>query len=173
MYDDEHSVFRDGAYIMFIPPVDKDEEEQWQPRLLERWEHSNDYTEWTFYLRKDVRWHDGKPVTAHDVKFTIELTRDPNVYGNRRFEEITLIDNFACRIRSNTPFNALDLYDWPGVYPKHLLEGLDPAEFFSWDFWTRPVGNGPYRYVRHVPKTMFELEANPDYYGGKPKIESL
>ncbi|MHC4489526.1 MAG: ABC transporter substrate-binding protein [Planctomycetota bacterium] len=173
MYDDEHSVFRDGAYIMFIPPVDKDEEGQWQGRLLERWEHSNDYTEWTFYLRKDVRWHDGKPVTAHDVKFNIELTRDPNVYGNRRFEEITVVDNFTCRIRSNTPFNALNRYHWPGVYPKHLLEGLDPAEFWDWEFWTRPVGSGPYRYVRHVPKTMFELEANPDYYEGKPKIERV
>lgn len=33
----------------------------------------------------------------------------------------------------------------------------------SWDFWSHPVGNGPYRYVRHVPKTMLELEANPDF----------
>ena len=148
MRGDEQSVFRDGHghELMFIRLVDEDEEGQPQPRLLERWEHSNDYTEWTFYLRKDVKWHDGKPVTAHDVKFTIELTADPNImYDDRVFEEITVIDNFTCHIRFDRSFNALG-YSWYGICPKHLLEGLDPAEFFSWEFWTRPVGNGPYRY---------------------------
>ncbi|MFQ5691131.1 MAG: ABC transporter substrate-binding protein, partial [Gemmatimonadota bacterium] len=62
---------------------------------------------------------------------------------------------------------------WNVYWPKHLLEGLDPEEFFSWEFWTHPVGDGPYRYVRHVPKTMVELEANPDYFRGKPKIDRL
>ena len=174
--DDHYSVFYSGRgthFLMFIPLVDWDEERQPQPRLLERWEHSNDYTEWTFYLRKDVKWHDGKPVTAHDVKFTLELITDPNIYYEYRlFEEITVIDNFTCRIRSNRPFNALT-YGWYGICPKHLLEGLDTKEFYSWEFWTRPVGDGPYRYVRHVPYTMVELEANPDYYRGKPKIERV
>jgi peptide/nickel transport system substrate-binding protein len=175
MYDDEYSVFRDGQgtqHLMFIPLVDWDEEttQPTQPRLLERWEHSNDYTEWTFYLRKDVKWHDGKPVTAQDLKFTLEMITDPNImYQYRVFEEITVIDSFTCHIRSNRAFNPLDLYAWYSICPRHLLEGLDPAEFWDWEFWTRPVGNGPYRYVRHVPKTMVELEANPDYYGGKPK----
>jgi peptide/nickel transport system substrate-binding protein len=58
-------------------------------------------------------------------------------------------------------------------YPRHLLEGLDPARFFEWDFWVRPVGTGPYRYVRHVEKTLVELEANPDFYGGRPRIDRL
>ena len=88
-------------------------------------------------------------------------------------KEITIIDNFTCHLRSNKPFSALVLYSWYGICPKHLLEGLEPAEFHYWEFWTRPVGNGPYRYVRHVPKTMVELEANPDYYRGKPKIERV
>jgi peptide/nickel transport system substrate-binding protein len=158
---------------MFLPLVDWDEEGQLQPRLLERWEHSNDYTEWTFYLRKDVKWHDEKPVTAYDVKFTLEMITDPNImYEYRVFEEITIIDNFTCRIRSDRSFNAL-MYNWYGICPKHLLEDLDPEKFYDWEFWIRPVGNGPYRYVRHVPKTMVELEANPDYYGNKPKIERV
>jgi peptide/nickel transport system substrate-binding protein len=159
---------------MFIPLADWDEENRQHPRLLERWEHSKDYTEWTFYMRKDVKWHDGKPVTAHDVKFTLEMITDPNVGQEYRlFEEITVIDNFTYRIRSNRPFNALLQYSWYAICPKHLLEGLDTKEFYSWELWTRPVGDGPYRYVRHVPKTMVELEANPDYYGGKPKIERV
>ena len=60
----EQDVFRDGKsthLLMFLPLVEKDEVGKPQPRLLERWEYSDDYSEWIFHLRKDVRWHDGKP----------------------------------------------------------------------------------------------------------------
>jgi peptide/nickel transport system substrate-binding protein len=53
------------------------------------------------------------------------------------------------------------------------LEGLDPVNFYNWPFWIEPVGNGPYRYVRHIPQTMVELEANPDFFGGRPAIDQL
>jgi peptide/nickel transport system substrate-binding protein len=58
-------------------------------------------------------------------------------------------------------------------YPKHLLEHLDPERLVEWDFWKRPVGNGPYRFVRVEPETMMEFEANPDFYLGKPRIERV
>ncbi len=67
-------------------------------------------------------------------------------------------------------------YIWVGrevFLPKHLLEGLDPAETFEWDFWTSPVGNGPYRFVRMVPNQLIELEANPDYFRGKPAVDRV
>jgi peptide/nickel transport system substrate-binding protein len=67
------------------------------------------------------------------------------------------------------PRDGLDTYDV--YYPRHLLEGLDPQEIRDWAFWRAPVGNGPYRYVRHVPQTLVELEANPDYFLEKPKID--
>ena len=53
------------------------------------------------------------------------------------------------------------------------LKDLDYQHFYEWDFWLRPVGNGPYRYLRYQPGTMVELEANPDYYKGKPTIERV
>jgi len=131
---------------MFLPLLFEDEEGRPQPGLLERWEHSEDYTEWTFHLRKDVKWHDGKPVTAQDVKFSLELITDPNImYETRFFKEITIIDTFTCKISSNRPFNPLPYSSWYPICPKHLLEGLDPAKFHYWGFWKQPVGNGPYR----------------------------
>jgi peptide/nickel transport system substrate-binding protein len=159
---------------MFLPLFFEDEEGRPQPGLLERWEHSEDYTEWTFHLRQDVKWHDGKPVTAQDVKFTLELITDPNImYEDPFFKEITIIDTFTCKISSNRTFNPLPYSSWYGICPKHLLEGLDTAKFQYWEFWKQPVGNGPYRYVRHVANTMVELEVNPDYYREKPKIERV
>jgi peptide/nickel transport system substrate-binding protein len=65
----------------------------------------------------------------------------------------------------------LDTYQ--AYYPKHVLDTLDPAAFYDWEFWRHPIGNGPYRYLRHVPKTALELEATPDFYLGTPRIERV
>jgi peptide/nickel transport system substrate-binding protein len=159
--------------LVFLPLFIMDEEGHPQPRLLERWTHSDDYTEWTLFLHKDIKWGDGKPVTAHDVKFSLELITNPSLmYESRLFDEIAIVDSFTCQLRSKKPFTALT-YRWYGICPSHLLGHLDPDNFFSWEFWKQPVGNGPYRYVRHIPDTMVELEINPDYYGPEPKIKRV
>jgi peptide/nickel transport system substrate-binding protein len=58
-------------------------------------------------------------------------------------------------------------------WPRHLLQDLEPGQFYDWDFWKQPVGNGPFRYRRHVPGTMVEVEANPEFYAGLPTIRSV
>ena len=164
----------EAQYLMFLPLVayEGDEAGDIEPRLAERWEHSDDYRTWTFYLRKDVRWHDGVPTTAHDVKFTEDLFKHSDVTkAGEDAYSVTVLDDFALRIVYKKPIDALNT--WNTYYPKHLLEDLDPKDFYSWEFWIHPVGNGPYRYVRHVPKIMAEYEANPDYYRGKPKIDRI
>jgi peptide/nickel transport system substrate-binding protein len=113
------------------------------------------------------------PVTAHDVKFTLELLTHPDVAYYRAGDmSITVLDDTTVTVN----YASVDfiLPDWWTVYyPKHLLKDLDPKEINNWEFWTHPVGSGPYRYVRHVPKTMMAFEANSDYYRGKPKIERV
>lgn len=163
-----------SQFLMFLPLNTFDESGQIVGRLAHSWEFSPDLRTWTFYLRSDVKWHDGMPVTAHDVKFTIELSTHPDILFEDTWHDlvaITVPDDTTLTIEYSRPKDARNT--WAVYYPKHLLEGLDPKKFWEWDFWTRPVGNGPYRYVRHVPKTMVELEANPDFYKGKPKIERL
>jgi peptide/nickel transport system substrate-binding protein len=142
--------------------------------LAARWEHSPDWKTWTIELRPDVKWHDGVPVTSADVAFTVELSKHPDVlfYGGGAVDSIEIIDPLHFRVHLKKPGNW-PLIGWPVVYPEHLLKDLDPTEFYSWDFWKQPVGNGPFRYVRHVADTMVELEANPDYYLGRPSIEHV
>ena len=77
---------------------------------------------------------------------------------------VTVLNDSTYRITLHKEAIGSPLDDWTVYYPKHLLEKLDPTEFYQWDFWTRPVGNGPYRYLRRLAKTMMEFEANPDYY---------
>ncbi|MHC4632955.1 MAG: ABC transporter substrate-binding protein [Planctomycetota bacterium] len=162
-----------AKFLVFLPLVSLDEDREPQGRLAQRWEHSPDYREWTFHLRQDVRWHDSVPVTADDIKFSMELLSHPDVLLSYSWldAKITARDDYTLAITFSKPTDPLDW--WDVYYPKHLLEDLDPKRIASWKFWTEPVGNGPYRYVRHVPRTMIELEANPDYYLGKPKIERV
>ncbi len=166
---DERVVGWHGRFVMFLPLVSYNENLELEGRLAERWEHSPDYRQWTLHLRTDVRWHDGVPFTAHDIKFSMEL--HPFYYPPALFEAITVLDDSTLAIGYTRPSDALD--SWAVIHPKHLLEDLDPEEYWDWEFWQHPVGNGPYRYVRHVPNTMIELEANADYYRGKPRIERV
>ncbi len=159
-------------HLVFIPLFTTDKNGEMKPKLAERWEHSPDYRTWTIHLRRDVRWHDGMPVTAHDVKFSMELWAHPDVEMSVPGDAITVLDNFTLKVVHKKPSRDI-INDWKVFYPKHLLENLDPKEIERWEFWTHPVGNGPYRYVRHVPKTMMEFEANPDYFLGKPRIEKV
>lgn len=174
LYDgDERQLFAGlrfpAQFLLFLPLVAHDERHEIEGRLARAWSHSDDHRDWTFHLRTDVRWHDGVPVTAHDVKFTFELF--DAMWGTTRGADVTVHDDSTLTIRSARPTDALDW--WMVYYPRHLLERLDPADFDDWDFWRRPVGNGPYRYVRHIPRTTVELAANPDYYRGKPRIERV
>ncbi len=158
------------AHLVFLP-MGYDGQGDWQPLLAERYERSDDYREWKFFLQKDIRWHDGAPTTAHDVKFTMDLLKSPDV-GDWRHRDFTIevLDDYSLIIRYKDPTQ----YPWyQTFYPKHILEKLDPKEFWDWDFWRQPIGNGPYRYVRHMPGMMAELEANPDFFKSKPKIERI
>lgn len=162
-----------GKFLVFLPLAVRNENGQLEGKLAQRWEHSADYREWTYHIQRGIRWHDGVPVTAHDVKFTMDLWSHPKVLvvSPNYYKSVTVIDDYTLKVIFTNPNFGID--DWDTYYPKHLLEQLDPELFRNWEYWKQPIGNGPYRYVRHVPKTMIELEANPDYYRGKPEIERV
>jgi peptide/nickel transport system substrate-binding protein len=162
------------THAMFLSLTRMNADGELEGHLASHWEHSDDYREWIVHLRTDVRWHDGAPVTAHDVKFTLDLMKHPE-FGSAADDayEVTVVDDSTYRIRyeQSGPGNPLDWYTV--YYPRHLLEDVDPASFGQAEFWTEPVGNGPFRYVRHQPALMMELEGNPDFYAGKPAVERL
>lgn len=165
-------------HLLFAPLAKPSAEGKLEGRLARSWEHSLDYRTWTIHLRSNVRWHDGVPFTAHDVKFTYELLMHPEVqfWTDLGVESITVIDDSTYTI-THTRLPEWDRYWYPGVwmtfYPKHLLKHLNPAQVNEWEFWKHPVGNGPFRFVRMVPSTAMVLEANPDYYRGRPQIDEV
>ena len=158
----------DLDFLTFLPLAKQNERGELEGHLARSWVHSPDHREYTYHLRTNVRWDDGAPVTAHDVKFTLDLLGHPDVAQYPGIEA-TVVDDSTVRIRAPNP----SYIDNISYFPRHLLEGLDPKRFWQWDFWTHPVGDGPYRFVRYVPQTMMEFEANPQYYRGKPRIERV
>ncbi len=164
-------------FLLFLPLVNYERGSSCgepTPVLAERWEHSPDYREWTVWLREGVRWHDGVPVTADDIVFTIETLTHPEVlsYNAGPVDSALAVDPRTVKLFMSRP-NRWPLDGWVTFMPRHLLESEDPAEFTEWEFWQSPVGNGPFRHARHVPGTMIELEANPDYYRGEPQIKRV
>lgn len=186
-YWDNHwpDLFTDSSsqFLVFLPLVTRNAKGELEGSLARSWEHSPDYRTWTIHLRTDVKWQDGVPVTAHDVKFTLDLLSHPDVliaapgaYSVRVLDDSTYTITYhtqAIASESDRRSAGSPMDDYTVYYPRHLLEQLDPKGFKSWEFWTHPVGNGPYRYVRHVPHTMMEFKANTEYYRGKPKIDRV
>jgi len=167
---------QEGPLVFLLPLVGLTESGTLEGRLAQRWEHSPDRRSWTIWLRSDVRWHDGVPVTAHDVKFTVDLMHHPAIADLNHIEGVTVVDDttLVMRFSGMQPFESWWLPGaWNVFYPKHLLEDEDPADFDRWEYWERPVGNGPFRWVSHQPGTQLEFEANPDYYRAKPAIDQL
>lgn len=161
-----------ARFLVFSPLVGLGEDGEIEPRLARRWEHAEGYREWTFHLRTDVRWHDGEPFDADDVAFTERMMAHAEVaFRSPNRDTVIVVDDSTVTIRNTEPWDGLNW--WWVYYPEHLLGDMEPSEFFGAEFWTRPVGTGPFRYVRHTPKTVFVLEANPDHYRDVPSIDRV
>ncbi len=140
--------------------------------LAESWDISPDNLTLTFHLRKDVRWHDGSPFTAEDVLFTYRLLVDPKTptaYAERylQVDKAEVLDPHTFRVTYRKPL-ATALISWAfAVHPRHLLEGQDIT---TSPLAARPVGTGPFRFVEWRRGEKIVLEANPDYYEGRPYL---
>lgn len=143
--------------------------------LAESWEISPDNLTFTFHLRKGVKWHDGAPFTSADVLFTYRMYIDPKVPTSyaEDFKQVATAeapDPYTFRVTYRQPY-APALESWgTNIHPRHLLEGKDVTKS---PLGRAPVGTGPYRFIEWKPGEKLVLEANPDYYDGKPYIRRV
>jgi peptide/nickel transport system substrate-binding protein len=150
----------------------------YRPDLATSWELRPDSVV-VLHLREDARWHDGQPVTAEDVAFTIDRQRDPTAASPRQADvaavaEVTVVDSFTLEVRLDRTgaytVNAL-LEVVPA--PRHLLETVDPSGLRMAPFSRNPVGNGFFRFGRWVPGQQLVLEVNGEMPEGRAALDRI
>ena len=145
------------------------------PGLAEKWEYDEETFTYTFHIRDGVKWHDGEPFTADDVKFTIEAIKDSengaeNAPNYEDVEEIAVVDEKTVSFKLSAPNVAFLEYMTMAVLPKHLLEGEDMQES---DFFRHPIGTGPYKLESWDAGQSIVMVKNEEYYLGCPKIDKI
>ena len=140
--------------------------------LARSWDVSRDGLTITFHLRRGVKWHDGHEFTSRDVMYTYRVTIDPKTptaYAEafRQVKKAEAPDSHTFRVTYDKPF-APALESWGmSILPAHLLEGKDITKS---ELARRPVGTGSYVFKEWLAGQRLVLEANPDYYEGRPRI---
>lgn len=132
--------------------------------LATEYQVSGDALTWTFRIRKDVKFSNGEPLTAGDVAFTFEKTREKAAYVDlTMLESCTAKDDATVEFKLNKPCVTF-IYTVAGI-------GIVPKAFYSENFGMEPVGSGPYKLTQWDKGQQFIFEKNEYYYGKQPEIE--
>ena len=173
-----NNVDRDLCALIFEGLTAFDERGNVIPALAERWELSPDGLVYTFYLRQDVRWHDGIPFTADDVLYTVGVMQDPEFQGIPDLRElwsrvqVEKLDDHTVRFTLSEPFTPFLDYTTIGLLPAHLWKEIPARLMPRAQLNTRPVGTGPFR-LTELDATHAYLEPNPYYRGATPYLAAV
>lgn len=182
--------------VMFDTLVQMNDKADFVPQLAERWDVSPDFTTFTFHINKKANWHDGKPVTAKDFVFTVNLIANKDTATNRGLnvslikgtdangksagpvEGIKAIDDKTLQVVAKAPVDvnsflekfAVNIY----ALPEHVLGSVAPKDVANHAFMMEPtVGNGAFKFTKYATSQYVEFARNDDYYLGKPKLERV
>lgn len=143
-----------------------------QPLLAESWESNEDSTRWTFHLREDAKFHNGRPVVAEDVKFSLERILDPATASKGAkalgpIEKIMVEDDHTVVFELHGSYADLPLQlgnTFARIVAKENLE----------DISHKPIGSGPFILKEYVPGNKAILVKNPDYFEeGLPYLDEV
>ncbi len=151
---------------------------QMLPSAAESYEESPDHLSYTFKLRKGMKFHDGKPVTAHDLVATLDKVLDPKEPTTSArssytdVKEYKALDELTFRVTLRKPYFLFlrQLATTLPIMPKHLIE---KGEFRSNPIHRAPVGSGPWKFVSWTTMQEIVLAKNEDYWGKKPYLDKL
>ena len=163
--------------VMYDQNVPQNSPNSIVPDLATSWSWNEEGTELTLPLRQGVKWHDGKPFTANDVKCTLDLLTGKSAEKLRINPRKSWFDNLE-KVSSNgdyevtfhlkraqPAFLASLATGWSPIYPCHV----SPR-----DMRTRPIGTGPFKFVEFQPNQVIRVAKNPEYWkAGKPHLDGI
>ncbi len=153
--------------LLFDNFMELDEHLRVVPKLADSFEHPDPLT-YVARVRQGVRFHDGRELTAADVAFTFGQFLDPAFVsprkgGYQQLESVTATDSRTVVFKLRQPFSSFPI----NLMMPIVEQGASPT------LRERPIGTGPYRFVRYLVDDRVELEANPEYWGGAPVNRGL
>lgn len=156
---------------------------QLQPDLAERYEVSADQKEYTIYLKPNIHWHDGKPLTADDVIFTIASIQTPEyaspLANSFSGVEMAKRDDQTIIFKLKQPYALFLSSLTVGIAPQHVWESIAPQNAALAEQMLKPIGTGPFRFANLTTRrktgtiTTLHLIRNAEYYGQQPYLEAI
>lgn len=144
------------------------------PDAAERWDRSADRRTYTFHLRGGIRFSDGHPLTAEDVRATFaRISESPNTEIGQRIERVQAVDPSTIQITLKAPWAAfIPTLGWFGtaILPAHVYGN---AAWRDHPANRQPIGSGPFKLKTWEPGRRIVLEKNPDYFGQGPYVDEL
>jgi peptide/nickel transport system substrate-binding protein len=191
------------VYSLFYPSLyAMNDKLEYEPRLAESYTVNEAQDLFTFKLRKDAKWTDGKPITAHDVAYTFQVIAHPDTPTSRRslldtlkgldgngvsetkdfgVSGIKVVDDHTLELSTKKPVDLDSFMEkiaaglW--IMPKHVLEPAVQADLKGLDkadhVMKPTVFGGPFKLVEYVTDSHIELAPNETYFLGKPKLDKL
>jgi peptide/nickel transport system substrate-binding protein len=165
--------------VYFDPAKKRESVDTLIPELAEKWSWQDGHRNLVFFLRKDVKWHDGKPFSSGDVKYTFDAVRgapdakaklkvNPRKLWYENIEAIEAPDPYTVVFRLKRPQPSLLLMLASGYSPVY------PAHVPLAEFKNRCVGTGPFKLKENKPGELVEYVKNPDYFvKGRPYLDGI
>lgn len=177
-----NDVDRDISVLIYSGLMRYDSESKVIPDLAERYEVSKDGLTYTFYLRKDIKWHDGELFNANDVVFTVSAILNQGYGSPLRLSwqgiNIEKQDDYTIVFTLPKPHFQFLEKTTLGILPMHIWSAIDPKNINLADANLKPIGTGPFVFNKFTKDKLgniisFSLNANDKYHNGKPYINTI
>ena len=162
--------------LVYDTPISVTSAGEYVPELASEWSVSDDGLTWTMTIVEGATFHDGEPLTAEDVAFSVELYRDTEDFPflpsyAAPFETVEATDETTVTLTTADPINTFDAYmAFIYVIPKHIWEAEEDAVAFENE---EMIGSGPFMLDEASQGEFIELTSNTEYWGTPPNVEGV
>jgi peptide/nickel transport system substrate-binding protein len=165
-------------YLVYDTLVEEAGIGRFVPGLAESWSYSDDGLVWTFKIREGVTFHDGTPCTADEVAWSLNWTIENEIetfsFYLVNFQEIVALDPTTLQVTLSEPVGNMEyllMYVW--ILPPSVWEGMSYDDIMEFEDVSAATGTGPYKLVEWVEGEYLILEANENYWRGKPPVDRM
>jgi len=150
--------------------------------LADRYEISPDSKEYTFYIKRGVKWHDGLELTSNDIVFTINTLMNPLFKSSLRQDwqgvKVEKADDYTIKFILENPYFGFLENLTLGILPEHIWKNIDNEKFHLVKYNLEPIGSGPYKYASYNKDSdgnilNYKIDSFRDYFQGKSYIEEI